>query len=314
MMRKSCAMVLVAWSVMAEARAQMQMQVRIETQAQTHTHTQARTQTHTQAQAPAPTPSSTTRRSGYDDMSPALRAMQDDLAQNPAQLWVQAGRALWSQRAGAAGRACADCHGLAADAGHAATAPSTPARRTAQPALPPRHLADVAARYPAWDDALARPVTLSHRIALCRERHQRAPAWPPEHEDLLALEALLADTARGRPIAPPPDPRLAPHRDAGARLFNLRLGRLDLACTQCHDQRAGLRLGGSLIPQGHPTGYPIYRLQWQGLGSLERRLQGCVSGVRAQPWSPRDLAWVQLELHLMQRAAGMRLEGPAVRP
>ena len=69
-----------------------------------------------------------------------------------------------------------------------------------------------------------------------------------------------------------------------------------------------------MIPQAHPTGYPIYRLEWQGLGSLQRRLRDCMSGVRAEPFAFDAPELVELELYLMQRAAGMRLETPAVRP
>ncbi|MFO1296969.1 MAG: hypothetical protein U1F25_11170 [Rubrivivax sp.] len=50
-------------------------------------------------------------------------------------------------------------------------------------------------------------------------------------------------------------------RGARARALRLRQGQLDLSCAQCHDQHAGRRLAGSVIPQGHPTGYPIYRLE-----------------------------------------------------
>ena len=53
------------------------------------------------------------KRSGYQDASPETRAMQDDDASNPGFLWVQQGEALWSERAGSAGRSCADCHGAA---------------------------------------------------------------------------------------------------------------------------------------------------------------------------------------------------------
>ena len=82
----------------------------------------------------------------------------------------------------------------------------------------------------------------------------------------------------------------------------------------CHDQRAGQRLGGAVIPQGHATGYPSYRLEWQGLGSLQRRLRGCVVGVRAEPWAADAPEWLALEAWLAQRAAGMAVETPAVRP
>src|SRR4029434_4484082 len=51
------------------------------------------------------------RRSGYDFMSRETRAMQDDDTANPAMLWVLEGDALWRRQVGAAGRACADCHG-----------------------------------------------------------------------------------------------------------------------------------------------------------------------------------------------------------
>ena len=44
-------------------------------------------------------------------------------------------------------------------------------------------------------------------------------------------------------------------------------------CAQCHDDNWGKRLAGNIVPQGHPTGYPVYRLEWQSLGSLQRRLR-----------------------------------------
>ena len=56
-------------------------------------------------------------------------------------------------------------------------------------------------------------------------------------------------------------------------------------------RQAGRRLGGSPIPQAHPTGYPIYRLEWQGLGSLQRRLRDCMTGVRAEPFAWGARSW-----------------------
>ncbi|EHR69657.1 hypothetical protein BurJ1DRAFT_0777 [Burkholderiales bacterium JOSHI_001] len=237
-------------------------------------------------------PTADQRRSGAHFMSPALQAMQADEAQNPAGLWVQEGRRLWSLRPPGVGRSCANCHG------------DDPAQR----------LKDVATRYPAWDEHAARPLTLPQRIAQCRQRHQALPPLDPDDDESLALQALLALPARGLPIAPPADPRLAPQRALGAALFRQRLGQLDLACAHCHEQRAGRSLGGATLPQAHPTGYPSYRLQWQGLGSLPRRLRNCLVGVRAQPYAADAAEWVQLELYLMQRAAGMPMDAPSVRP
>ena len=49
------------------------------------------------------------RHSGYRDMGPALQKMQDYDTANPAMLFVQAGAALWREKAGTAGKSCADC-------------------------------------------------------------------------------------------------------------------------------------------------------------------------------------------------------------
>jgi sulfur-oxidizing protein SoxA len=231
------------------------------------------------------------RRSGYDFMTPELKAMQDDDGSNPAMLWVRDGEAAWARAAGSAGVACAQCHGDARAS-----------------------MKGVAARYPAFDAVAGRPVDLGARINVCRVRHQGAPALARESDELLALEAWVAFQSRGLPIAPPADARLDRWRAQGERLYRARMGQLDFACAQCHDEHAGQRLAGSTIPQAHPTGYPIYRLEWQGMGSLERRLRGCMSGVRAEPFAAGSDDMVALELYLAQRAAGLRVETPAVRP
>ena len=231
------------------------------------------------------------RRSGFDDMSPSTQAMQRDDAQNPGMLWVQDGAALWERPPSAAAKACAGCHGTASAS-----------------------MRGVAARYPALDATSKRPLNLAQRINLCRERHQQAAPLPTESHDLLALESFVALQSRSLPITPPTDPQLRPFRERGAALYQQRLGQLDLSCAQCHDERAGQRLGGSLIPQGRANGYPLYRLEWQSLGSLQRRLRNCMTGVRAEPFAAGDPALVELELYLAWRDRGMALEAPAVRP
>lgn len=232
-----------------------------------------------------------TRRSGFDFMTPEVQVMQRDDAQNPGMLWVGDGEALWSRQAGASSKSCASCHGDAST-----------------------RMRGVAARYPAFDDKTQRPISLQARINACRADHQRAPPLPPEHADLLALESYVARQSRGMPITPPADPRLAPFAEQGEKLFRQRMGQLDFSCAQCHDDRAGQRLGGSVIPQAHATGYPIYRLEWQAMGSLERRLRGCMTGVRAEPFAHGAAELTALELYLAKRAAGMAMDAPAVRP
>jgi sulfur-oxidizing protein SoxA len=231
------------------------------------------------------------KRSDYALMTPETQAMEDDDLANPGMLFVLDGEALWSRKDGTENRSCADCHGEAAAS-----------------------MQGVAARYPAYDDKLARPVDLEQRINMCRADHQGAMPLAWESKELLALAAFVARQSHGTVIPETADGRLKPFIDAGRDIFMRRQGQLDLSCSQCHDDNWGKRLAGALIPQGHPTGYPLYRLEWQNIGSLQRRLRNCMFGMRAEPYAYSAPENVELELYLMWRARGLAIDAPAVRP
>ena len=231
------------------------------------------------------------RRSGYADLGRETKAMQDDDTANPGMLAVLDGEALWKAKTGNAGRACAECHGDARVS-----------------------MKGVAARYPAFDPKLNRPLNLDQRINLCRAERQEAKPLALESKDLLALSTYIGIQSRGEPIAPPNDERLTPFRDAGRATYIRRQGQLNLSCAQCHDDNWSKRLAGNIIPQGHPNGYPLYRLEWQSIGSLQRRLRNCLIGMRAEHYDYGSPEYVELELYLMWRARGMPMETPAVRP
>jgi sulfur-oxidizing protein SoxA len=214
------------------------------------------------------------RRSGYDFMSRETRAMQDDEVTGPAVLFLLDGEALWGKQG------CAGCHGDA-----------------------PKSMKGVAARYPALVDG--KLVTLEQRI------RQKAPSLAYESRELLALTTYVARQSRGMPISVEP---AQPFLDRGKAFFQRRQGQLNLACTQCHDDNWGKKLAGNPIPQAHPTGYPIYRLEWQTVGSLTRRFRNCLTGMRAEQYPHGAPELVELELYLMWRSRGMKLESPAVRP
>jgi L-cysteine S-thiosulfotransferase len=214
------------------------------------------------------------RKSGYEFMARETRAMQDDDTANPAMFSVLDGETLWQRKDGAVAKSCADCHGDA---------------RTS--------MKGVAARYPAFDAALGRPIDLEQRVNVCRAEKQQATPFAFESKELLALAAYIGNQSRGLPIDIADDERTRPFLQTGREMFIQRQGQLNLSCAQ-----------------GHPTGYPIYRLEWQTLGSLQRRLRNCLFGMRAvsYPYGASEL--VDLELYLMWRARGMPLETPAVRP
>lgn len=231
------------------------------------------------------------RKSGYDFMGRETRAMQDDDTANPGMLWVLDGEALWKRKDGAAGKSCADCHGDAQSS-----------------------MKGVAARYPAFSPARGRPIDLEQRINMCRVDQQQSTPLAFESKDLLALSAYVGRQSRGMPIDIADDERTKPFLQAGHDMFNHRQGQLNLSCAQCHDDNWGQKLAGAPIPQGQPTGYPLYRLEWQALGSLQRRLRNCLVGMRTQSYAFGAPEYVDLELFLMWRARGMPVETPAVRP
>ncbi len=220
--------------------------------------------------------------SGHDDASPAVQAMQDDDAENPGMLWVEQGAALWRE-------GCASCHGA------------------------PESMRGVSAHYPKFDPGLGRPVTLGAQVNQCRARTGQA-AWGPDSEEMLSVTALVGRQSRGLPVAIDGSGPAQAWLEQGRALFTERQGQLNLSCSQCHDGLAGQRLGGARIPQGQPNGYPLYRLEWQGMGSLDRRLRNCLAGVRAEPLPSGSPEMAALQFYLGWRSNGLTVETPAVRP
>ena len=229
------------------------------------------------------------RQSSYELMSPENKSMQDDPSMNPALFWVMDGHSLWKEKAGQHNISCASCHGESGSSMRA-----------------------VASQYPQMIKGKLQ--TLEGKINQCRVGNQQAAALAYESKALLALTAFVATQSKGLPIAVKETIQNKKDLQQGRQLFNQRMGQLNLSCAQCHQDRAGLKLGGSVIPQGHPNAYPIYRIEWQTLGSLQRRLRNCMSGVRAKQFEYGSTEMAQLELFLMWRARGMTLESPGVRP
>ena len=221
-------------------------------------------------------------RSGLEFAGPELRALQQDDGANPGMLWVDRGAALWRQD-------CARCHGE------------------------PASMRGVAARYPALDSKSGKPLNLEGRINQCRVERMKASALAYESEGLLSLTAIVAHQSRGMPITVEANDESKKHIASGRAEYYRRRGQMNLACANCHEQNWGKRLGAETLSQGHPNGYPAYRLEWQSLGSTHRRLRSCFYGLRAElpPFGSDELT--RLELFLAWRARGLPLESPAVR-
>lgn len=229
-------------------------------------------------------------KSGVEFTGESARKLQADEFANPGMLWVERGAKLWGEAAGGSGKSCAGCHG---DAGQS--------------------MKGAATRYPRFDPEAGGLVDLEGRINVCREKNQKAAALARESEELLALTAYVGRQSLGMPLAVTVDERSRASFERGRAQYFTRVGQMNLACTHCHDRNWGKQLAAETISQGHGNDFPAYRLEWQSLGSLERRIRACFYGVRAEmPPYGADIL-LDLELYLGWRASGLPVETPGVR-
>jgi L-cysteine S-thiosulfotransferase len=240
-----------------------------------------------------------TRTSGNVYLPAQLQALQKDSYGNPIALWIDRGNSLWQSQ-------CVSCH-----------AGIETLKRSAS------HFPRLAA-----DGKSLR--NLEDQIAICQQRSAPASGAsgattaaiantpnPNDHDDVLALSAALHQAAQGERIslaASNGQEALWQARlQSGQQLYQTRMGRINLACMHCHDQKVGAQMRADVISQGHTTGFPIYRMTWQTLGSTERRLRACYSGVQAPLPPPGSAELRDLELFMKVRANGMVLDGPSIR-
>ena len=228
--------------------------------------------------------------SGLSFTGPEILELQADDFANPALPYMDKGAKLWSQGAGKEGQSCQSCHGEL-EAG----------------------MKGVAARYPAIDKPSGKLFNLEDRIRQCRVKKQKAPDWPLESDELLAVSLYVTSASNGMPIVADIEGKAKAHFDNGQKIFTTRQGQLNMSCTQCHDQRYGIKLYTDRLSQGQPNAYPAYRIEWQRLASLERRLRFCYNGVRAEVPAWGHVVMRDISLYLMWRAQGLNIEVPSVR-
>ncbi len=232
-------------------------------------------------------------KSGLEYAGAEVRALHRDEFSSPAMLWAARGENLWHEPAGASNQSCASCH--------------QDARIS---------MKGVSAHYPKYvkaESGTAQLTNMEGRINQCRVQNQRAAPLRYETDELLALTAYVGMQSRGLPLRVALDTQNQLNFERGKAIFYTRMGQMNLACTHCHDRNAGGKLLNDTISQGHGNPYPAYRLEWQTVGSLHRRLRACFFGVRAErpPAGSQDL--LDLELFLAWRAQGLHVETPGVR-
>ena len=230
------------------------------------------------------------RRSGYTYRTKETRAMQDDDFENPGMALVDEGEALWDEVDGKVGKSCASCHQDAAVS-----------------------MKGVGTLYPKFDKNLGKLKNIEQQINICRTDRMQAKAWKWEKSQLLAMTVYVRHQSRGMPMKVKIDGDAAQFFEKGKKLYNQRIGQLDMSCGGCHDVYHGTKLRAETLSQGQGHSFPTYRLGWQKVGSLHRRFRGCYIQVRAKHFKYGADEYVNLELYSGWRARGLPIETPAVR-
>lgn len=228
--------------------------------------------------------------SGYQYRKPETRAIQDDDDINSAFLWIDDAAASWTRAEGAAGKACASCHGRAEEA-----------------------MKGVGASYPKFYAPSGKPINLEQRINLCRTENMQAPAWDWETDELLAMTTYVKHQSRGMPVAVDIDGPARPFFEAGKLLFHKRLGQIDMACSHCHDGQVGKNLRAQELSQGQINGFPTYVLGFQRVISTHFIFRFCTLRVRAVPFDFGSEEYIGLELYTTWRGQSLPVETPGVR-
>ena len=230
------------------------------------------------------------QQSGNLFLSSELKKIQQETDTSPLSIWIDRGNALWQDKS--SGNSCEGCHGAVENLKMAAAT---------HPKLSPD-----GSRLENLEDRIAFYLTLS-----------RGKSYSVESDEVLALSAAIHAAANGVPIQIEQDPFYPDKWDnflaKGAALYTTRQGRMNLSCTNCHDQNIGKHLRSEVISPGNPTSFPIYRMTWQKLGSIERRLRACYFGIQAKVPDMGSQELRALELFLMNRAQGLPIDGPSLR-
>lgn len=229
--------------------------------------------------------------SGYAFIDESTRDMQDDDFENPGMMAVDRGRELFHEHREAEEYSCSSCHGE--------NGTQLDIKRIA--------------RYPVFNRDLGGLITLQERINYCWEINMDRFPLTPGDAELIALETFVRNRARGEVVNVQTDGEMAPLIAEGEVLYNTRFGQLDMACRHCHVQHQGQMLRGQQLSQGQANGFPEYRLGRGRITSFQQRLTECFVSFRAEPFEGGSEEYRLLELYVMSRGNGLKIETPAVR-
>jgi len=174
----------------------------------------------------------------------------------------------------------------------------------------------IAGEYPKFD-AKKGVVTLTAAINNCLKAAGEKP-WKKTKGKLAKVEAYFASASKekGKKIHIVIDSKeAAAAYERGKKEYYAQRGYLKLSCATCHVQGAGQRVRNEYLSPlyGHVTHFPVYRLKWQGLGTMERRIKGCEKNQGETPHKPGSKWQNEMIYFMSYMSNGMPVDGPDIR-
>ena len=174
----------------------------------------------------------------------------------------------------------------------------------------------IAHRYPFYDQESGKIITMEGSINTCREANGEQPlGW--SKGAIADISAYMHSTSRGQLInvVVPNNPGAMAAYERGKNHFYAKRGQLNMACSDCHVYYSGNKIRADLLSPalGQPTGFPVYRSKWGGLGTLHRRYGGCNKQVRAKPYKSQSDEYKALQYFHTYMSNGLEINGPSAR-
>ena len=228
--------------------------------------------------------------SGWVYRAKETQATQMDDFDNPAMLFVDQAMDDWNRVDGTEGKSCASCHTNG-----------------------PEEFAGLRAELPRWDADRGQMMNMEDYINYNRVTYMGAEPlkWAKPRMD--AMVALISLQSRGMPINVAIDGPVADIWAQGEEIYYTRVGQLDMACANCHEDNFGNMIRADRLSQGQINGFPTYRLKNAKLNSVQARFKGCMKNIRAEPYAVGSDEFRALELYVASRGNGLSVEGPSVR-
>lgn len=176
---------------------------------------------------------------------------------------------------------------------------------------------DIAGDYPLFDEKKGEVVTLTSAINNCLVANGEKK-WKTTKGKMAKLEAFFANSSKeaGKKVNIKINSKKAAEAyERGKKEYYSQRGYLKMSCATCHVQGAGQRVRAEYMSPllGQTTHFPVYRLKWEGLGTLERRLKGCNKDQGEKPHKP-DSKWMKELIYFMAYMSnGMKIDGPDIR-